>query len=267
MSNRDTINTNNNTISGHNTRLSSLLTKINSLPEAGSGGGEDLTTELTQQTTLLSDQTTSIADIKTALEGKGAISPKKTMNITENGTYDVTNYAKANVNINIHEIEDLLLRRRYGEYVPNYVNNRITEIGDSAFAGDYFETITCENAKTLGFYACQDCYQLATVNFPLVKRIMKDTFYQCGKLTEVNIPNMEYIGYSAFSLCKSLEKLVIRQSSVVCQLAGTDAFNSTPIASGTGYIYVPDTLVNSYKTATNWKTYANQIKPLSELEE
>ena len=42
------------------------------------------------------------------------------------------------------------------------------------------------------------------------------------------------------------------------------AFYNTPIANGTGYIYVADTLVDSYKTAENWSVYASQIKPLSE---
>ena len=42
-------------------------------------------------------------------------------------------------------------------------------------------------------------------------------------------------------------------------------FYNTAIENGTGYIYVPDSLVDSYKTATNWSTYASQIKPISEL--
>jgi hypothetical protein len=32
-------------------------------------------------------------------------------------------------------------------------------------------------------------------------------------------------------------------------------------------IYVPDALVNSYKSASNWSTYADRIKGLSELPE
>ena len=52
----------------------------------------------------------------------------------------------------------------------------------------------------------------------------------------------------------------------MCTLANTNAFTNTPIESGTGYIYVLDELVDSYKSATNWSTYAEQIKPISELE-
>lgn len=59
----------------------------------------------------------------------------------------------------------------------------------------------------------------------------------------------------------------ILNTETVCVLVDKIAFNSTPIANGTGYIYVPDALVNDYKKATNWSVYANQIKPLSEYVE
>ena len=39
----------------------------------------------------------------------------------------------------------------------------------------------------------------------------------------------------------------------------------TTIEKGTGYVYVPDDMVDTYKSATNWSTYASQIKGMSEL--
>jgi hypothetical protein len=59
--------------------------------------------------------------------------------------------------------------------------------------------------------------------------------------------------------------LIIRNSTTLATLGSTNAFSNTPIASGTGYIYVPDDLVDRYKQATNWSTYASQIKGISEL--
>ncbi len=53
--------------------------------------------------------------------------------------------------------------------------------------------------------------------------------------------------------------------TAVPTLSNSNAFANTPIAQGTGYIYVPDNLVASFKTATNWSTYASQIKGVSEL--
>ena len=60
-------------------------------------------------------------------------------------------------------------------------------------------------------------------------------------------------------------KTLVLRASDVCSLGSTKILENSLIATGEGYIYVPDNLVNSYKTATNWSTYANQIKPLSEL--
>ena len=39
----------------------------------------------------------------------------------------------------------------------------------------------------------------------------------------------------------------------------------TTIEKATGYVYVPDDMVDTYKSATNWSAYASQIKGMSEL--
>ena len=88
-------------------------------------------------------------------------------------------------------------------------------------------------------------------------------FKDCLSLTNVNLPKATSIGSQAFYNCMSLAALVLSNAEKVCTL-GSNAFLGSLIASKTGYIYVPDALVSSYKTATNWKAYASQIKPLSE---
>ena len=49
----------------------------------------------------------------------------------------------------------------------------------------------------------------------------------------------------------------------VVTLASANAFGNSGITATTGDIYVPDALVDTYKTATNWSTFANRIQPLS----
>lgn len=58
---------------------------------------------------------------------------------------------------------------------------------------------------------------------------------------------------------------VIFDGKSVSSITNINVFNATPIAYGTGYIYVPDDLVAQYKVATNWATFASQIKGLSEI--
>jgi hypothetical protein len=71
-------------------------------------------------------------------------------------------------------------------------------------------------------------------------------------------------------------KSVILRSETVCTLADRNVFTNSYHILGTvdatynpngdkdGYIYVPSHLVESYKTATNWSTYASQIRAIDE---
>ena len=73
------------------------------------------------------------------------------------------------------------------------------------------------------------------------------------------------IGAGAFSGCSSLETVIIRKvGTSATPLPVTNAFTNTPIASGTGYIYVPASAVDAFKVAKNWATYAAQIRAIED---
>lgn len=67
-----------------------------------------------------------------------------------------------------------------------------------------------------------------------------------------------------FSKCSALKALVINNQNIF-PMTNVNMFASSAIASGTGFVYVPDDMVDAYKAATNWSTYASQIKGMSEL--
>lgn len=74
------------------------------------------------------------------------------------------------------------------------------------------------------------------------------------------------ITYISSALCygaSALTALILRGDTVT-NLTVTNAFTNTPIANGTGYIYVPSALVEDYKAATNWTTYADQIRAIED---
>ena len=55
----------------------------------------------------------------------------------------------------------------------------------------------------------------------------------------------------------------------IVSLGNKNAFYNTPMSKSTytgsfGSIYVPASLVNSYKTATNWSTYSARITSIPE---
>ena len=80
----------------------------------------------------------------------------------------------------------------------------------------------------------------------------------CQRLREVKCLGLCHTAVRrdyAFNQCKSLTTLILR-SPVVCTLAATSAFNSTPFNSTSteATVYVPQALVETYQAATNWAT-------------
>lgn len=116
---------------------------------------------------------------------------------------------------------------------------------------------------SIGGGAFASCTSLPSVYFPICSSIGSSTFSDCTNLSIVNVPSCSYIGTSAFFKCVSLTSVYLG-ASVVCKLANSNAFTSTPIASGTGYVYVPASLVDSYKVDSVWSFFANQIVAMEE---
>lgn len=139
-----------------------------------------------------------------------------------------------------------------------------TSIGGSAFSG-------CSNLATVDFpavtkvdnYAFNGCSKLTTVGFPAATSIGDSAFNYCSALTTVDLPVATSIGRNAFYSCSALTAVILR-SATRATLASPNAFASTPIASGAGYIYVPAALVDSYKAAASWSTYANQFRAIED---
>ena len=101
------------------------------------------------------------------------------------------------------------------------------------------------------------------MDLPAATSIGTNAFYGCSSLTTVALPAVTSIGAGALRNCSALTSLTLPKNQVAT-LSNISALQGTPIASGTGYIYVPDNLVDQYKAATNWATYANQILPISQ---
>lgn len=135
---------------------------------------------------------------------------------------------------------------------PEGVNNVYYTAGESVPAGSSSSSSTKPGCGSINIVAAIVPYATSIGDY---------AFYSCCKLTTIELPNATSIGYEAFTNCTALKTLVIRQSDRVCSL-GWFVFINTALTS----IYVPDSLVDSYKSATNWKSYASKIKPLSEYE-
>ena len=147
-------------------------------------------------------------------------------------------------------------------------NDRITYLGMEVFRNyDSLAIADFPNVTSAGVNVFYACYALHTVNLPSLISISSNMFAYSSLLKRLDFPSVESISGGAFSSCARLVTLILRKADAVCTLANVSAFSGTPIAKSTGFVYVPDDLVERYKAATNWSTYASQIKPISELEE
>ena len=120
------------------------------------------------------------------------------------------------------------------------------------------KNVNLPNATSIGTSAFSSCSGLTSVSFPVATSIGQYAFNECSNLTEVSFPNVTSIGEGAFYNCSRLTTIYVgTNTSTVCTLSNTDAFKDcTNLAN----IYVPANLVNDYKSATNWSSYADKIK-------
>lgn len=87
-------------------------------------------------------------------------------------------------------------------------------------------------------------------------------YRNCGITTAI-FPNLEYIGKSAFDSAKNLCHLVLGNSTL-CDSYSNASVGGTPISTGVGWIYVPTSLIDTYKNNSKWSAYSNQIVSISE---
>ena len=109
----------------------------------------------------------------------------------------------------------------------------------------------------------QGCTSLEIIKLPSLTDAASSTLRNCTALRIARFDILKTISLSVLNGCSNLKALIIGTTN--CALSDVNAFTNSAIANGTGFIYVPDEAVETYKTATNWNTYASQIKGLSEI--
>lgn len=160
----------------------------------------------------------------------------------------------------------------------------------------FLTSVSFPNVLTVGRSVLREQNLVASINMPSLTRILGDYAFYKTAITEISLPSLNYsgsnvtitytfygctnlrkidfgsnsatfndrFGQNYFGNCSALLALIIRCNNVV--LAGSSSFinTNTSIYSGNGYVYVPSNLIDSYKAANNWKTYASQIRAIED---
>jgi hypothetical protein len=97
--------------------------------------------------------------------------------------------------------------------------------------------------------------------------VSTQVFYGCTKLKHADCGQLGNIPAQTFNACSELTELILRKTGSICTLSNVNGVNNSPIGKGTGYVYVPASLVDSYKAANNWSTFAAQIRAIEDYPE
>lgn len=115
-----------------------------------------------------------------------------------------------------------------------------------------------EGTTIIGSYAFSNCSYLTSITIPdSVTSIGSNAFSGCSVLKSITIPNgVTDINYYTFGGCTSLTEIDFSTHTTIPALTSTTAFGNT---SASLVIKVPLTLLDEWKAATNWATYADKI--------
>lgn len=105
---------------------------------------------------------------------------------------------------------------------------------------------------------------------PNATNILNDSFSYCSNLERVEI-NAQQIDSKAFYQCSKLTVLINRYVGSIPPFGETggtifenQTFIGTPIDSGTGYIYVPRSMIDIYTNSGLWDEYTSKIRAIED---
>ena len=188
-----------------------------------------------------------------------------------------------------------LMAMRLMNTMTEYSSNEVTVVSQYGFSyQSNLESVYLPNCEIIRAGAFYNCEKLSTIYFPVLKdigqmnvfrgcksltefitgksfdsRLDVSAFENCSNLVKADFYHINGLGIAAFALsCQNLETLIIRNTDFVPPF-NVNGFggSTTKMNTGEGKIYVPESMVSSYKANSKWSKYADQIYSIEELTE
>lgn len=138
-------------------------------------------------------------------------------------------------------------------------DSMVTILGSAFYNCFSLPSITMPDSVTsISGMAFQGCYSLMNLTLPNgLANIANYTFCKCYRMSSIAIPgSVKSISSNAFENCYGVRYYDFTRSSSIPTLSNANAFKNI---SADCEIRVPSALVDTWKAATNWSTYADYI--------
>ena len=161
---------------------------------------------------------------------------------------------------------------------------KLTSAGSYALYNlQYLTSLSIPLLRSIPPYFLTSCYRLHELNLDNVTSIGQYAFGGVP-IDYMDLPNVTgtstqmlggngpkvvdfhanvVLNNQAFMDHRDLIALILRAPTLRA-VGSASVIANTPIAAGYGWVYVPDDLVDTYKSATNWSVYADRIVGISE---
>ena len=193
-------------------------------------------------------------------QGGGGVKPSGSLEISENGVFDVYSYASANVNVPTTGFDE----REVTEGKLNIVNlnNSASFVKNNVFVNNsYIQTVNLPDCYEVKEAAFGYCANLTTVNLPMCSRIASAAFRNCSSLSQVNLPMVKNIGQSVFGACSALSSLTLCTDVYWTIPFGTRTYGGTPIVneSSSASIYVRSDTYSLWISSQLWSSISSKF--------
>lgn len=147
--------------------------------------------------------------------------------------------------------------------LPDVVELNAKKSSSASSLSAVLESVAFPKVTYIPGYFFAGTTSLIEVDISSLLRVESNTFKGCTALKTLDVVVAQGIMSNALS-SSGVEALILRKTGSIVSLNNVNALSGTPIAAGTGYIYVPRDLIATYEAATNWTTYAAQFRAIED---
>lgn len=138
----------------------------------------------------------------------------------------------------------------------------VTSVGAYCFYHCGIEELNLPNLVSAGTRAFSE-NPIYDVWLPNLITLSSQVFQDCKNLSSATFDSVQSIGARAFYGCTNLSDLTLKANSVV-MLSAVNALEGTAIASSSGHIYVPESVLYLYQLSESWSEYVTRFLPIQE---